>query len=168
MPGWRHGSAPDSPTTRSPAWAPALMYPRQFTHLDGHNAYEVLGVGTWATRSDIELARRRLAGQVHPDLPTGDAARMSLVNAAAAILLDDAQRDAYDAYLASGSAVRRSTPWPVDRTSSPIRDQRRDPSRDRQRDPHGDLNRDLFGDPDVVRDRSTRVANGGDRLAEPP
>jgi curved DNA-binding protein CbpA len=168
MPGWRHGSAPDSPATRSPAWAPALMYPRQFTHLDGHNAYEVLGVGTWATRSDIELARRRLAGQVHPDLPTGDAARMSLVNAAAAILLDDAQRDAYDAYLASVSPARRSTPRPVDRTPSSARDQHRDP-RDPPRDPHRDLNRGLFGDPSTVRDRSTRLGNGaGDRSAEPP
>ncbi len=145
------------------------MYPRQFTHLDGHNAYEVLGVGTRATRSDIELARRRLAGQVHPDLPTGDAARMSLVNAAAAILLDDAQRDAYDAYLASVSPVRRSTPRPVDRTASSTRDQHRDPPWDQQRDPHRDLNRGLFGDPGAVRDRSARLGNGaGDRLAEPP
>ncbi len=144
------------------------MYPRQFTHLDGHNAYEVLGVGTWATRSDIELARRRLAGQVHPDLPTGDAARMSLVNAAAAILLDEAQRDAYDAYLASLSPVRRSAPRPVDRTPSSSRDQHRDPPRAQPRDPHRDLNRGLFGDPSAVRDRSTRLGNGaGDRLAEP-
>jgi hypothetical protein len=161
------------------------MYPRQFTHLDGHNAYEVLGVGTWATRSDIELARRRLAGQVHPDLPTGDAARMSLVNAAAAILLDDTQRSAYDAYLDSVSPVGRSAPRPVDRTPSPPRDQRHDQRRDPQRgsrgDPLRDLNRDLFGDPNAVRDRSTRLGNPsrpgnssrsgngtGDRLAESP
>src|SRR5258705_2414844 len=154
MPGWRHGGAADFPARSGPAWVSALMYPRQFTHLDGHNAYEVLGVGTWATRSDIELARRRLAGQVHPDLPTGDAARMSLVNAAAAILLDDAQREAYDAYLASVSPVRRSAPRPVDRTPSPARDQHRDPPCDQQRDPHRDLNRGLFGDPNAVRDRS--------------
>ena len=169
MPGWRHGGAADFPARPWPARVSALMYPRQFTHLDGHNAYEVLGVGTWATRSDIELARRRLAGQVHPDLPTGDAARMSLVNAAAAILLDDAQRGAYDAYLASVSPARRSTPRPVDRTSSSARDQHRDQPWDQPRDPHRDLNRGLFGDPDAVRDRSARLGNGaGDRLAEPP
>jgi curved DNA-binding protein CbpA len=153
------------------------MYPRQFTHLDGHNAYDVLGIDTRATRADIELARRRLAGQVHPDLPTGDAARMSLVNAAAAILLDDTQRNAYDAYLASVSPVRRAASRPVDRTPSSTRDQRpdsrrdaqdphRDPPalhRDRPRDPHGDLNRRLFGDPSAVRDRSTRL---GRRLGE--
>jgi curved DNA-binding protein CbpA len=149
------------------------MYPRQFTHLDGHNAYEVLGVGTWATRSDIELARRRLAGQVHPDLPTGDAARMSLVNASAAILLDDTQRSAYDAYLASVTPVRRSPPRPVDRTSSSTRDRPREDRHDAPRnsptDPHHDLNRDLFGDRNAVRDRSTRLGNGtGDRSAEPP
>jgi len=149
------------------------MYPRQFTHLDGHNAYDVLGIGTSATRTDIELARRRLAGQVHPDLPTGDAARMSLVNAAAAILLDDAQRDAYDAYLASVSPVRRSTPRPVDRTPSSTRestrDQHRDSYRDPPRDPHSDLNRGLFGDPSAVRDRSTRLGNrAADRSAQPP
>jgi curved DNA-binding protein CbpA len=159
------------------------MYPRQFTHLDGHNAYDVLGIGTSATRTDIELARRRLAGQVHPDLPTGDAARMSLVNAAAAILLDDAQRDAYDAYLASVSPVRRSAdPRSVDRTPSnrdqpstrdqhrdPRGDQRRDPKRDPARDPHRDLNRGLFGDPNAVRDRSTRIGGRLDeRPAQPP
>jgi curved DNA-binding protein CbpA len=77
------------------------MYPRQFTHLDGHNAYDVLGVDEDATRAQIEAARRRLAGRVHPDLPTGDAAAMSLVNAAASILLDDDQRDAYDEFLAT-------------------------------------------------------------------
>jgi curved DNA-binding protein CbpA len=77
------------------------MYRRQFTHLDGHNAYDVLGVDEDATRAQIEAARRRLAGRVHPDLPTGDAAAMSLVNAAASILLDDDQRDAYDEFLAT-------------------------------------------------------------------
>ncbi len=191
MPGWRHGSAPRIRRARPrscgpnrPPWpafavcdrALALMYPRQFTHLDGHNAYDVLGIGTWATRADIESARRRLAGQVHPDLPTGDAARMSLVNAAAAILLDDAQRNAYDAYLESVSPVRRSTPRPVDRTPSSTRDQQRDPPRDARdsqrdstRDPHGDLNRGLFGDPGAVRDRSTRVGSRpGRRSTQPP
>lgn len=139
------------------------MYPRQFTHLDGHNAYEVLGVGTWATRSDIELARRRLAGQVHPDLPTGDAARMSLVNAAAAILLDDTQRSAYDAYLASVAPARRLPPRPVDRTSSSTRDRprehRHDPQRDSPPDPHHDLNRDLFGDENTVPAGSSHPSN---------
>lgn len=150
------------------------MYPRQFTHLDGHNAYEVLGVGTWATRSDIELARRRLAGQVHPDLPTGDAARMSLVNAAAAILLDDTQRNAYDAYLASVAPARRLPPRPVDRTSSSTRDRprehRHDPQRDSPADPHHDLNRDLFGDRNAVRDRSTRIGSppGSQSAPSPP
>jgi curved DNA-binding protein CbpA len=147
------------------------MYPRQFTHLDGHNAYEVLGVGPWATRGDIESARRRLAGQVHPDLPTGDAARMSLVNAAAAILLDDTQRSAYDAYLDSVSPVQRSAPRPVDRTPSPSRDQRHDPRRDPQRgqriDPLRDLNRDLFGDPNAVRDRSARIGSRPDWQSAP-
>jgi curved DNA-binding protein CbpA len=195
MPGWRHGGAPRirraQPRScgpnrlRKPAFAErdraaALMYPRQFTHLDGHNAYDVLGIGTRATRADIESARRRLAGQVHPDLPTGDAARMSLVNAAAAILLDDAQRNAYDAYLATVSPVRRSTPRPVDRTPSSTRDQHRDqlrdpsrdarePQRDSTRDPHGDLNRGLFGDPSAVRDRSTRLGTRpGERSTQPP
>jgi curved DNA-binding protein CbpA len=191
MPGWRHGSAPRIRRARPRSCGPsrphrpafavrdraaALMYPRQFTHLDGHNAYDVLGIGTWATRADIESARRRLAGQVHPDLPTGDAARMSLVNAAAAILLDDAQRNAYDAYLESVSPVRRSAPRPVDRTPSSTRDQHRDqsrdardPQRDSTRDPHGDLNRGLFGDPGAVRDRSTRLGSRpGARSTQPP
>ena len=87
------------------------MYPRQFTHLDGHNAYDVLGLDEDATRAEIQAARRRLAGRVHPDLPTGDAAMMSLVNAAASILLDDVQREAYDDYLATASrAVARPLP----------------------------------------------------------
>src|SRR5262245_47035711 len=89
------------------------MSSRRFTHLDGHNAYDVLGVGARATRAQIEAARRRLAGRVHPDLPGGDAAVMSLVNAAAAILLDDAERGAYDEYLAAAPrTVARTAPRP--------------------------------------------------------
>ncbi|HEU0241626.1 MAG TPA: DnaJ domain-containing protein [Micromonosporaceae bacterium] len=88
------------------------MSSRRFTHLDGHNAYHVLGVAAHATRAQIEAARRRLAGRVHPDLPGGDAAVMSLVNAAAAILLDDTERGAYDEYLAAPRTVARTEPRP--------------------------------------------------------
>jgi curved DNA-binding protein CbpA len=76
------------------------MRPRQFAHLGGQDAYEILGVDPTATRTQVEAARRALVKRLHPDLPTGDAERMSLVNAAAAILLDDDQRRDYDSYVA--------------------------------------------------------------------
>ena len=95
------------------------MYTRQFTHLDGHNAYDLLGLDRWASRSEIEAARRRLAIRVHPDLPSGDAEWMSLINAAAAILLDEAQRESYDDYLetraAAARAARQWAPRPATR-----------------------------------------------------
>ena len=95
------------------------MYTRQFTHLDGHNAYDLLGLDRWASRGEIEAARRRLAVRVHPDLPSGDAEWMSLINAAAAILLDEAQRESYDDYLetraAAARAARQWAPRPATR-----------------------------------------------------
>src|SRR5262249_32253747 len=72
-------------------------------------AYEVLGVDEDASRAEIEAARRNLVKVLHPDRPGGDAARMSLVNAAADILLDTAKRADYDAYLAD-SRPRRTAP----------------------------------------------------------
>jgi hypothetical protein len=85
------------------------MRPRQFAHLDGLDAYEILGVDAAASRAQIDSARRSLVKVLHPDLPTGDANRMSLVNSAADILLDEAQRRVYDDYRDS-QRHRRTAP----------------------------------------------------------
>jgi curved DNA-binding protein CbpA len=93
------------------------MRPRQYAHLEGQDAYEILGVPRTADRAHIDAARRALVKAVHPDRPGGDANRMALVNSAADILLDDDQRRDYDAYLAeergAGTAGRQSArgPW---------------------------------------------------------
>src|SRR5690242_2245081 len=97
------------------------MRPRQFAHLDGHDAYEVLGVDADASRSEIEAARRGLVKVLHPDRPGGDAAKMSLVNAAADILLDTAKRADYDAYLDGNRPRAAPTARPTPGPRRPVR-----------------------------------------------
>jgi curved DNA-binding protein CbpA len=106
------------------------MRPRQFAHLGGQDAYDILGVHPAATRTQIDAARRALVKRLHPDLPTGDAEQMSLVNAAAAILLDDDQRRDYDTYLLESRAP--AARWRIGprRGSGPAAPARRDDPRD--------------------------------------
>ena len=61
--------------------------------------YKVLGVTETATLSDIKLAYRKLAKQVHPDSQTADSDhnRITEVNAAYEVLKDPKRRKAYDA-----------------------------------------------------------------------
>ena len=41
--------------------------PKNFAHLGGLNAYEILGVAPTASNAEIEAAYRRLRSQHHPD-----------------------------------------------------------------------------------------------------
>ncbi|WP_051712300.1 J domain-containing protein [Spirillospora albida] len=72
-----------------------------FRELDGHDAYEVLGLEPDATSGDIRRAYRALARAVHPDLVTDPAAkpaaeeRLRLLNAAMEVLTR--RRATYDA-----------------------------------------------------------------------
>jgi len=60
--------------------------------------YEVLGISDSASLSDIKVAYRNLAKQVHPDTQTADSNhdRIAEVNAAYEILKDPKRRQAYD------------------------------------------------------------------------
>jgi curved DNA-binding protein CbpA len=76
--------------------------PTNFSELEGHDAYELLGVGTDASQQDIRLAYRALARSHHPDLFSGQAEkdeaeeRIRLLNAARDVLKN--HRSAYDAF----------------------------------------------------------------------
>lgn len=61
------------------------------------NHYETLGVARDATDAQIKRAYRKLAGRLHPDREGGDAERMQAINAAYAVLGDEARRAQYDA-----------------------------------------------------------------------
>jgi len=66
------------------------------------NNYEVLGLTEVATAQQIKAAFRRLALKHHPDRNSGDLAAeqaFKLINAAQAILSDDAKRAEYDSEL---------------------------------------------------------------------
>lgn len=66
----------------------------------GHkqSPYEVLGVGTKATRDEIRGAWRSLAKDHHPDRLGGEEAHMALINAAYDLLSDPKAREAYDKF----------------------------------------------------------------------
>ncbi|MBO2454568.1 J domain-containing protein [Actinomadura barringtoniae] len=79
------------------------MYGRtRFEDLDGHDAYELLGVGEDASAEDIQRAHRRQVKSWHPDSrqDAGERSasdrRTTYINLAREILLD--HRDRYDAY----------------------------------------------------------------------
>src|ERR1041385_3824337 len=79
----------------------SMQRPGQYAPLQGHSAYDVLGVEPDASHSEIDAARKRLVRRAHPDLASGEAAKMPLGNIAAGIRLDRAKRADYDDYLAS-------------------------------------------------------------------
>ncbi|WP_433334006.1 J domain-containing protein [Spirillospora sp. CA-294931] len=89
--------------------------PAPFRDLDGHDAYELLGVAQDATSAEIGKARRRAVRDVHPD-HHGDADaedRTRLVNLAHHVLTKE--RAAYDAFRA-GPALQEEPeeildPW---------------------------------------------------------
>lgn len=58
--------------------------------------YEVLGVGQSASKNQITKAYRRLAKEVHPDKPNGDAEQFKRINRAHEVLTDPVKRDLYD------------------------------------------------------------------------
>jgi hypothetical protein len=77
-----------------------------FRGLEGRDAYEILGVPPTADRQEISRARRQRQRQMHPDLghaagPDGERAA-KLINVAATILLDEAQRRDYDQWRQAG------------------------------------------------------------------
>lgn len=58
--------------------------------------YELLGVDRTASKSKITTAYRKLAKEVHPDKPNGDAEQFKRINRAYEVLTDPAKRDLYD------------------------------------------------------------------------
>jgi curved DNA-binding protein CbpA len=68
----------------------------RFRDLDGRDAYEILGVAPTATRQEISRGRRDRQRTAHPDSGVTGDEYSKLINAAAAILLDEARRQEYD------------------------------------------------------------------------
>ncbi|GIH08421.1 hypothetical protein Rhe02_64880 [Rhizocola hellebori] len=64
--------------------------------LAGANPYELLGLTTNATDTEIKEARRRLQRQAHPDLVDGDGEFARVINIAADLLLDPRRRAMFD------------------------------------------------------------------------
>jgi hypothetical protein len=94
--------------------------PKNFAHLGGLNAYEVLGVARTATNAEIEAAYRAAIKRQHSD--TGGVTRLAqLVNDAHDALVKD--RAAYDAWLRDKSQPRvaeaEPDPGPTTSASQP-------------------------------------------------
>ncbi|MBL8086611.1 MAG: DnaJ domain-containing protein [Chthonomonas sp.] len=72
------------------------------------NHYQTLGVLTTATETQIRVAYRKLAAQLHPDRnPSPEATEMFIeVNRAYEVLMDRAKRRAYDAELRAANAPK--------------------------------------------------------------
>jgi hypothetical protein len=68
----------------------------RFRDLDGRDAYEILGVAPTATRQEISRSRRERQRTAHPDSGVAGDDYSKLINAAAAILLDEGLRREYD------------------------------------------------------------------------
>src|SRR4051794_8627346 len=68
-----------------------------FSHLQGVNAYEILGLSRDATRIEVLAAHRKAIANLHPDHSGGSARLAQLVNDAREILVE--RREAYDAWL---------------------------------------------------------------------
>lgn len=79
-------------------------------------ARAILGVDATATDSDVRRARRRLAGQLHPDVG-GDAQRMALVNEAVRVLATAGPSDQVDPVRSSRHPRHDDTTSGVDRPS---------------------------------------------------
>lgn len=69
-------------------------------------SYQILGVDETATGSEIRIAYRRLARELHPDRPYGNHAAMVDLNIAYETLSDPSRRAAYDAELAAAAQDR--------------------------------------------------------------
>ena len=78
----------------------------------GKTHYEVLGVGSGASRGEIKAAYRRLAREVHPDAAVGGGDEGFIrLHAAYATLADPDERARYDrdvAGRAAGTMMRRA------------------------------------------------------------
>ena len=83
--------------------------PKNFAHLGGLNAYEVLGIDPTATTQEIEAAYRAAIKRQHSD--TGGVTRLAqLVNDARDALITD--RTSYDAWLRARPRVAEAEPDP--------------------------------------------------------
>ena len=83
--------------------------PKNFAHLGGLNAYEVLGIEPTATTEEIEAAYRAAIKRQHSD--TGGVTRLAqLVNDARDALVND--RASYDAWLRARPRVAEAEPDP--------------------------------------------------------
>ena len=83
--------------------------PKNFAHLGGLNAYEVLGIEPTATTEEIEAAYRAAIKRQHSD--TGGVTRLAqLVNDARDALVKD--RASYDAWLRARPRVAEAEPNP--------------------------------------------------------
>lgn len=60
--------------------------------------YQLLGLREQASREEVRSAHRKLASLNHPDREGGDAAKMSMINAAYDVLYDPAKRKEYDTF----------------------------------------------------------------------
>lgn len=60
--------------------------------------YQILGVERGASEADIKKAYRKLAGQYHPDKPTGDEAKFKDLSEAYEVLSDKEKRAMYDQF----------------------------------------------------------------------
>lgn len=60
--------------------------------------YQILGIERGASEADIKKAYRKLAGQYHPDKPTGDEAKFKDLSEAYEVLSDKEKRAMYDQF----------------------------------------------------------------------
>jgi hypothetical protein len=73
-----------------------MMLDSLLRDLGGANPYELLGLTSAATDSEIKEARRRLQRRAHPDLVDGDGEYARVINIAADLLLDPQRRAMFD------------------------------------------------------------------------
>ncbi len=102
----------------------------EFAELDGHDAYDLLGVDPDTPRDEVRRAYRALAKSSHPDLfsdpvaKAGAEERIRLLNAAREILVN--RRAAYDAFRCAphdepAEAEVIDDPWDVAEPGTPGR-----------------------------------------------
>jgi hypothetical protein len=81
-----------------------------FAHLQGVNAYEILGVSADATQIEVLAAHRKAIANLHPDHSGGSTRLAQLVNDAREALIE--RREAYDAWLRDKDGVPPDGPKP--------------------------------------------------------
>lgn len=85
------------------SYTPFILAAEQFSHLDGRNYYQILGVERSASQEDIKKAYRKLMMKYHPDRKGGNADKAKNITQAYNIIGDHNKRINYDMWLSEGS-----------------------------------------------------------------